>query len=1347
MLELLIAAFLHALAKDHGLSSSSSLPSDPIERLEFPSWGLSLISEYLPGLKNEDPEQLRSQLHVEFVQLADDKDTRATLGTRNLTPVGVLAIAQVFWNLDADPDEGRGGLPLVYGRRVTSADGSTSRADISIKSCDEDFALLKYARRMELGTEWPGGSLKGGAMRNAGARLAGLVAQSIAKHIPLDEIDSIEVNIGMDERGKYFLAPTDLGSSQQPVEVPELYSNVRSKPNVPSPEEPNTNGLVRLLEGFAEVGATYSPRDVDKQMEQFWKTNEDRRVWLSGLPGSGKSFIARKVMQEAISRSVEDPSTILIWISSATQASVQRTFASAARQLGLENPSVGRLGALLDSHEESRYAEALLKFLTFTQRSWLIVFDDADPQLTVATNLLPPGNNPNGRFIGTTLPNVIPNGTTGRHLRVETLTPSEVKDYFETLAPSFAVHEQDQLSSALAGHPLSLAVAIHDIATNGIGVDGWLAKFTEARELRKNQKADDPSRSDVTSSHLWNTIMQRTEAQLPNALLRRTALVTAVHGALGHEPWIWDLPKIQAWIQQGETNEHEQLNELAVQCLLGFGAFSREHVNSDQNESRFIVHQSLLPSILDSSTAEELSGVASILIFEYFKAFPGSTFTEQIPATYAQRLKTISTFVSSSSEAHLVSEALSKLIAIEDATHTRTQPHPQDAEYTYATLLPTIGSMLQMDVKARMKVCLAFCMDLDWLEDRREVKEFTEFVIDTFEDYFESPEVTPHAKLFNARYLAMLTVARPELTDDLDVIRIVQSQFQLATEGANDHPSNMLSSMRSYLVVMNELSRLQSGANLQIREIDFSVLEKKIKGVAQKQDADELSDLRVQLELLLEDTNLQLDPISRRNFRQLLRRVQRSLRSAELAPNSLTSATAQRDGAWIDQNLHQRDLDPLTLASQSLANARKALLERDTDRCHQELEESISYFDLHATYADFGLDTASRSSSVYPIMWGSLLLNSTRPLGFSFLEPEVSVTQNGSKAVDEKGPQRDFQIAKLSLALSKQVGGIGLRNDVRVARNYYWMAGASANSPKQLAPYVNEGVELFEILMNYHGNIPELVEMYRLFLLVASHAVIGIDDSDRAIELFRRRTSISKLADGEEPNSRFWHDKLIQLQGFKQAAKSRDILQLWVELIDPQSDAGVTLRGTHGRAHELALIVLSDILCTVRSEDIRESCVDVEEFYQTLTRTIVILPQLSTESHKIDAFTIEWLITCLAFSFHNIDSDILDRVSEDLLIRLRASEIDDIDSPERLELRLRAHYLTMAATSHNGDSAAQKESLESAAKILSHIASSGFSVEKAVMRREYLMLASLWREFGDERLAVEAEIVALEYED
>lgn len=574
-----VAACLDALAKGYGLSESGDVDEDPLARADLPALALELLRRLVAdGDAEVTADGLRDRLYEVFDRLAEDPDARRQLNKKQpLTDVGLLRLGQIYWNLEGTADRAR--LP-IRPARITKAERSGSRqvkADIPVPGHNKDFARLTWTARVNQKAR---GKSTGQGFRTQGARLAVLAARLLLADapMPLPGLGPAAIERAADSgEGRGISAvrwpvPRHIGTPRvvstdkpaSPAEPPEALSSDQPRQRV-------------LLGSPAEAGADYQRRATDDEIEALWADGGDRRIWLRGGPGLGKSYSARRVMQEAVANQSADHDELLIWVDSADAATVTAALSSAADRLRQQGSPVPG-----DSQDSAEYtARALLALLAISTWRWLFVLDNADAGSLIEAGLVPPGGNPNGRVLLTTRDPDHRIASHGRVVTARLFTAEEAEEYLRNdahlVGPSTGPlaaatpAQTGALAETVGHHPLALSIAASTIVANAMTVPDWIEEFTIAGSI--DTAADEPDRGGYP--HLigaaWQVALSRASHGLPEGVAERAALVAALQDPDGHPTWLWDRDSVVEWVAGGQTLARRHGMPVVVQRLIDNG--------------------------------------------------------------------------------------------------------------------------------------------------------------------------------------------------------------------------------------------------------------------------------------------------------------------------------------------------------------------------------------------------------------------------------------------------------------------------------------------------------------------------------------------------------------------------------------------------------------------------------------------------------------------------------------------------------------------------------------------------------------------------------------------------------
>ena len=626
----LLGTYLDTLAKGHGMSESSGIDWDPLERAAPPAGALPLLRHYLANEGADlDADCLRDRLYMVLVDLAESRDARRTLN-RNLplTDVELLTAGQVYWNLEGTKDRPR--LPIRPGpiSQVGTTGLQQIDADIPTPRRTRDFATMKWIDRVNE----PGPNKSSGqGFRKQGARLAVLAAQHIieAHAGPAPGLQGAVLHHGSVEGGTARATAITWPDVDPVPPTPVVAKDGHVSPTGDSVVDRGSRDEAawapawvadgRLVMGSPrDVGTSYQRRSFDVTVDRIWEEGGDRRVWLRGAPGLGKSFTALRVWHEAVESSREDRERILIWVDSADPASIVDAL---SRAMDLVPQLHGHAPG--DSADPPlQRARSFLTLLAGTTLRWLVVYDGADPDAVIEGGLVPPGGNPHGRFLATTVTPFRGARLMGRVVVASPFSDEEAVGYVRSLidpatgdlAPLAHAGGADirRLARAVAHHPLGLSIAAKTIVTWHLGLDDWLAEFYASDTM--DTAADEPDAGGYP--HLigaaWRVAVDRAGQGQPEGVVTRAAYVAAILRGGPHPAWLWQRDAVDSWVSGGARLQRRHGTPIAVQRLIDHGIV--EFSGPSWTQGQLQAHQLAARAILEDAPPQLVADAAALIV-------------------------------------------------------------------------------------------------------------------------------------------------------------------------------------------------------------------------------------------------------------------------------------------------------------------------------------------------------------------------------------------------------------------------------------------------------------------------------------------------------------------------------------------------------------------------------------------------------------------------------------------------------------------------------------------------------------------------------------------------------------
>jgi len=595
-----LAAYLHSLVERYGLTDSQHLDPNEFEPPVLPLEARQFVDSFVDSANTES---LRNSLYKAFVDLADDGSVRSVLNkSRALSPREVLLLAQVAWNLEHNDQ--RPLLPLLPDEIFE--DGKRVTADIFAPSIRKDFATMHWTDRgNQKGVQ---GKSSGDSFRRQTAKLAVLAAQwFLDSHTkPAPTVGEAKMLDGPKPGIRTIVWASTTAHQMDDAGLP--ISAVQALADAFPPKSKGSPTDQILVGNFAEVGDHYQPRAFENEIDRLWGDSGDRRVWLRGGPGLGKTYAARKIMQEALRGLDAERHNLLIWVESADAVAVTRELARAAERLesGLKNSVAANAG-----DREDQLARGLLDHLRTADMRWLIVFDDANAAELIERKLVPPGTNPRGRVLITTLSASHRISGSGHQVEAELFSPGEAEEFLNTRLPETSVHDRAGLSDTVRHHPLALSIAASTIAANRMTVSDWVKEFHESPRMDEAADYSDAGGYPTLIGATWKVALDKAARGMPNGVVERTAMVAALQDPDGHPTWLWQRDSVCEWVA-GETELPATRTRMhpGVKRLVDYGIIQ---ITGSWQAGRLAIHQLAARAIREASAPEELALAGAVL--------------------------------------------------------------------------------------------------------------------------------------------------------------------------------------------------------------------------------------------------------------------------------------------------------------------------------------------------------------------------------------------------------------------------------------------------------------------------------------------------------------------------------------------------------------------------------------------------------------------------------------------------------------------------------------------------------------------------------------------------------------
>jgi hypothetical protein len=265
---------------------------------------------------------------------------------------------------------------------------------------------------------------------------------------------------------------------------------------------------------------------------------------VAGDGGTGKTQLATNAFTRA-----GDDMDLRVWVSATSRVAVLAAYAQAAEIV--QAPGAAGVG------EVEQRARLFLSWLATTDRSWLVVLDDAAEPAHLR-GLWPQGKA--GRVLVTTRRRDASLTGAGRVvIRVGVFTPAEAAGYLrDKLAPALSrgdvpadvLDQVDELATDLGHLPVALAQAGAVVADAGITCAvyrDWFADRSRAlAELFPTEAPADEYEHTVATA--WSLAVEQADRLPPAGLARPALLLAAVLDPNGSPAQLWTAPPVLAFL-------------------------------------------------------------------------------------------------------------------------------------------------------------------------------------------------------------------------------------------------------------------------------------------------------------------------------------------------------------------------------------------------------------------------------------------------------------------------------------------------------------------------------------------------------------------------------------------------------------------------------------------------------------------------------------------------------------------------------------------------------------------------------------------------------------------------------
>jgi len=618
-----LAAYVHSLKDGYGLSEHYELDEGHFTHIDPPTPARELIAEYFDVAAAQfNRDAIANCLYRVFEALAQDLSARRVLNNNEpLSEDGLLKLAQISWNLEQHAAISPR-LPIASGQPMAK-NGGTIHAHIKVSDQNKDFAEMKWTARSNIGASGLG---KGQAARSSG--------QGFRTKTALLSVLAAKQLVALHPRPSRTFEPASLATDggKRVIAWPAAEMSVDSRAVLVAPpdnadqstEEPTSTPRARVLVGdFVEVGDRYQPRELDAQVQRLWQDGGDRRIWIGGGPGFGKSYAARKVMQDALRNQSENRDDVLIWVDSADPVSVARELARVAGRM----PGMKPTALVGETASEAVVARELLRHLATSDVRWLIVFDNADADALITQRWIPPGTNQNGRVLITTTSKSSLIADHGRHVVADLFTSEEAAEFLTTRLPHAQEDERVSLATKLGRYPLALSIAASTIVANRMDIKDWIVDFDT---VTLDVAADNPDSGGYPElmGATWRIALEKASEGLPDGVVERAAIVAALQDPDGHPTWLWETETVTRWVAGGTALDRRHGKPVALQRLDDYRIVELQ--GDSWKNGRLAIHQLAARAVRERASAEALAEIAAILADEWLVQLSEKTSPTQI---------------------------------------------------------------------------------------------------------------------------------------------------------------------------------------------------------------------------------------------------------------------------------------------------------------------------------------------------------------------------------------------------------------------------------------------------------------------------------------------------------------------------------------------------------------------------------------------------------------------------------------------------------------------------------------------------------------------------------------------